>query len=95
MLPPIESKAAYAKLDQPLFVARIRLMVVATTEGAARRQLDQLAAAFAPYTLNSAAEFRVVRDGGNRSSAAAPLAPVGVRQTKTARRVVKIKGNHL
>ena len=64
-LPPIESKAVYAKLDQPLCTARIRLTVAAGTDASARRQLDQLAAAFAPYTLNSAAEFRAVRNGGN------------------------------
>lgn len=65
-LPPIESKAAYAKLDQPLYRVRVRLTAAANTEAAAERQLQQLAAAFAPYTLNSQAEFRVVPDGGNR-----------------------------
>lgn len=63
---PIESKAAYAKLDQPLFTARIRLSAAADTDARARRQLAQLAAAFAPYTINSNASFRVVRDGVNR-----------------------------
>jgi hypothetical protein len=64
-LPPVESKAAFAKLDQPLCTARIRLTVAADTDESARRQLEQLAAAFAPYTLNSAAEFRIVPDGSN------------------------------
>jgi hypothetical protein len=63
---PIESKAAYAKRDQPLFTARIRLSVAADTDARARRQLAQLAAAFAPYTVNSNAAFRVVHDGVNR-----------------------------
>jgi hypothetical protein len=65
-LPPIESKAAYAKLDQPLYTARIRLTTAAATNGAAKHQLRQLAAAFAPFTLNSPAEFRTVADGRNR-----------------------------
>jgi hypothetical protein len=65
-LPPIESKAAYAKLDQPLYTARIRITAAADHDAAAQRQIAQLAAAFAPYTLNSQAEFRIVRSGGNR-----------------------------
>jgi len=65
-LPPIESKAAYAKLDQPLYVARIRLRAAGPTDAAAQHHLQQLAAAFAPYTLNSSAAFRSVPDGGNR-----------------------------
>ena len=65
-LPPIESKAAYTKLTQPLFTARVRLTVAAATKPTMRRQLDQLAAAFAPYTLNSDAAFCLVRDGANR-----------------------------
>jgi hypothetical protein len=63
---PIESKAAYAKLDQPLFTARIRLSVAADTDARAHRQLAQLAAAFSPYTMTSKATFRIVRDGANR-----------------------------
>lgn len=65
-LPPVESKAAYAKLDQPLYSVRIHLTAAAATDAAARRQLQQLAASFAPYTLNSQAEFRIVVDNGNR-----------------------------
>jgi len=65
-LPPVVNKAAYAKLDQPLYTARIRLTAAAATDIAAQRQLQQLAAAFAPYTINSDAEFRVRADGGNR-----------------------------
>jgi hypothetical protein len=64
--PPVESKAAYTKLDQPLYTARIRLTAAAPTSAAADRQLRQLAAAFAPFTINSPAEFRIVSDGGNR-----------------------------
>jgi Helicase HerA, central domain len=67
-LPPIESKAAYAKLDQPLFTARIRLTVVADSEAAAQRQLEQITAAFAPYTLNSDSAFRVIRGSNSRGS---------------------------
>jgi len=62
---PIECKAAYDKLDQPLYLARIRLTSVGNTEATVVRHLKQLAAAFAPYTLNSLTEFRLVRDGGN------------------------------
>jgi hypothetical protein len=65
-LPPIESKAAYRKLDQPLYTAHIRLTTAAAAPAAARRQLRQLAAAFAPYTINSRAEFRMLRPGRNR-----------------------------
>jgi hypothetical protein len=65
-LPPIECKAAYAKLDQPLYTARIRLTAAAASEAAAQRQLRQLAAAFAPFTLNSPAEFRMIADNKNR-----------------------------
>lgn len=65
-LPPIESKAAYGKLEQPLYTARIRLTAAAHTDDAAKRQLQQLAAAFAPFTVNSQAKFRVVPDRKNR-----------------------------
>ncbi len=64
-LPPIESKAAYAKLEQPLYTVRIHLKAAAATDSAAKRQLDQLAAAFAPFTINSPAHFRAVREGTN------------------------------
>ena len=64
-LPPIESKAAYAKLEQPLYTVRVHLKAAARNERAARRQLDQLSAAFAPFTLNSPAHFRAVREGKN------------------------------
>lgn len=65
-LPPIETKAAYAKLEQPLYRARIRLTATAETGTAAKHQLQQLAAAFAPYTLNSQAAFRILPNGKNQ-----------------------------
>jgi hypothetical protein len=64
-LPPIESKAAYAKLDQPLFMARIHVKAAAPADRAAKRQLHQLAAALAPFTINSPAHFRFLREGSN------------------------------
>jgi hypothetical protein len=66
ILPDPEGAAAYAKHSQPLFTARIRLTVAASDAAAARRQLWQIAAAFAPYTLNSKASFRAVAGGRNR-----------------------------
>lgn len=65
-LPPIESKVVYARLDQPLYTARIYLMAAADSEYAAQHQLDQLAAAFAPFAGNSPAHFRAVAYGKNR-----------------------------
>jgi hypothetical protein len=65
-LPPIESKSAYARLEHSLYTVRIFLMAAADTEYAAQHQLDQLGAAFAPFTLNSPAHFRAVPQDKNR-----------------------------
>ncbi len=65
-LPVPDGKAAYAKQSQPLFTARIKLTAAAPKASTARRQLQQIAAAFAPYTLNSKASFRIVAAGRNR-----------------------------
>jgi hypothetical protein len=64
--PPVESQAAYDKLGQPLYTARIRLTAAADAEAAAKRQLHQLAAAFVPFTINSHAKFQLVPNGRNR-----------------------------
>ena len=69
-LPPIESKVVYARLDQALYTARINLMAAADSEYAAQHQLDQLAAAFAPFAGNSPAHFRAVTYGKNRRGSA-------------------------
>jgi hypothetical protein len=64
--PAPEGNAAYAKQSQPLFTARIQLTVAAPNANAARRQLQQISSAFAPYTVNSKASFRTVAAGQNR-----------------------------
>jgi hypothetical protein len=65
-LPPIESTTAYARLEHPMYTARIFLMAAADSEYAAQHQLDQLTAAFAPFTHNTPAHFRAVPQGKNR-----------------------------
>lgn len=65
-LPPIESTTAYSRLEHSLYTVRIYLMAAADSEYAAQHQLDQLAAAFSPFTLNTPAHFRAVPHGKNR-----------------------------
>src|SRR5439155_5051542 len=56
-LPPIESTTAYSRLEHPLYTVRVYLMAAAGSEYAAQHQVDQLAAAFSPFTLNTPAHF--------------------------------------